>query len=184
MVIILKALEDFNQEYNHFSIQSNFIRSLEDFDGYIMVLIDDIEEEEKSLYQEIKNNRKQKRSASIRNMFPIFFAEEEVDFYDQDNAFLKEEIHLCEKYKSYFQYLKNSCLESHLLEFVQLLDYSVSYYYKNIQYLESLRDSLEYSLIGISFVNNDCENNIYSFDEFFRKKIEKFESLKSVEKVK
>ena len=51
------------------------------------------------------------------------------------------------------------------------MDFSLIYHDSNIEYLESLRDSLERSYHGITFINFKQEDTREVFHEFFTKKI-------------
>ena len=180
----MKNINDIEEEYNGFESKITTVNNMNELTGYIGVIFSEIDENIYALQKDYIENKRCKFFASIRNMFPIFFEEEEVLFYDRDNNYLDQILLMNLIYKNYFEHILLYSDESNLKEMVKLIDFLVLYYGKNIEYIESKRDSLEYELKGFGCINYRDEDYFEVIDEFFINKINMLSGVKGIEKVK
>lgn len=176
----MKTITDIEEEYKNFDSKTTTVTNLEELNAYMEIIFGEIAENIRALKVDYDGNKKCKLLASIRNLFPMFFEEEEVGFYDEDNKCLDEILLLNLIYENYFKTILVNSNESNLREMIKLVDFLVLHYGKDIDYVESKRDNLEYRLKGYGCINCRDEDTYEAVSEFFSKKIKEFE----VEKVK
>ena len=104
----MKKLEEVKEEYKEYKIQSTFVETLEDFLEYLDIGIDESDVGISDFTTEIHENTKWQVTAFFRNMFPMFFAEEDISFYDYDNDLLMQGVALAENQKKYFETINNN----------------------------------------------------------------------------
>lgn len=181
----MKTKEQLIKEYKDYQMKSDFVTSLEEFENFIDIGIDDVEEELAVIKKEKRENKRWQIDAKIRNFLFFIFEEEEVEFYDEDNKILEESRSLVNQYKDYFEKIKQLATEENFEKLVKLVDFSADYYNEHIDYLENKRDCLEYYYKGLNFVNNRYEDNRRVVDEFIQDKIDtiKKENVVKVKKI-
>jgi hypothetical protein len=179
----MKKLSDIEEEYQSFESKITTVHNLDEFNAYINYIFSEIEENIYALQKDYIDNKRSKFFASIRNMFPMFFEEEEVLFYDRDNSYLDEILLTNLIYQNFFETLVLYSSENNVSSMIKLVDFLVLYYGRNIEYIEGKRDSLEYELKGYGCINYRDEDSFLAVLEFFEKKISELSS-NNVEKIK
>ena len=176
----MKTITDIEEEYKSFEPKTTTVTNLKELEVYMEVIFGEIAENIRALKVDYDGNKKCKLLASIRNLFPMFFEEEEVEFYDEDNSCLDEILLLNLIYENYFKTILLYSDESNVGEMIKLVDFLVLHYGKDVEYVEGKRDNLEYRLKGYGCINYRDEDTYEAISEFFDKRIKEFD----MEKVK
>lgn len=180
----MKTIENIEKEYENYFPKKDIVKSLDQLLIYIEIKLDDIDINIKEEIKERRENTIMKLAGKIRNYMNFIFAEEEVDFYDEDNDIISECILLENKYKEYLKRIMNIANEDNFVELVKLIDFSFEYYKEHIGYLNGLRESLNYSYMGFNYVDARYQDNRIIFDKFFSQIIKKYTPKKAIEKKK
>ena len=165
-------MKELEKEYQEFSIQNDFIKTLDDFYTFMEVSIDDLQEAEFDCYDELQENKRWQFGAKIRNFLFFFFEQEEVEFYDDDNALLEKELSLMGDYLQFLKKVVDVSCEDNFRELLKLVDFSVKCYDEQLDYYEYERDRVEALLKGINMFSFKYENNRDVFEEFFKQKLD------------
>lgn len=180
----MKTIEEIEKEYEQFELKSEYVTSLEEFQTFIEIGIDDTEESIADTLKEIKANNRAGLEASIMNFFLKIVGTEIVGLYSEDNEILREIIAYITSYRELFERVLALADENNFKELVRFLDFAVEYYNQQMSYFESRRDALEYAAKGINFYNRKYSDEREVFQEFIEKKLSEYNSTKSVEKIK
>ena len=180
----MKTIEEVEKEYETYEIKSDFVTSLEEFQSFIEIGIDDTEESIADTLKEIKLNNRAKLEIAIKNLFLSPFGMKMEDICDEDNDILKKVAAYTASYREFFEKILELADEGNFKELLKLVDFSTEYYNQQISYYESQRDALEYSAQGISFFNSKYSDEQEVFQRFMDKKLSSYNPTKSVEKVK
>jgi len=171
----MKKIEEIEKEYASFRIKSSFVKNKEEFEAFIQVGIDDIDDAEVSYKKELRENRLWQLEAKIRNFFFFLFQQEEEQLYSYDNDILKEVIKLTEKYKKYYQRAKELVNDHNFLELTKFIDFISDYYSRHMEYFEFSRDQLDAQAMGFNLYNPKMEDNRKIVDMFVESKLSKIE---------
>jgi hypothetical protein len=180
----MKTIEEIKEEYKEYKTQSTFVTTLEDFITFLDVGIDESNVGISDFSTEIHENKKWQITAFIRNLFPMFFEEEDIEFYNYDNELLEQGVSLAYTQKEYYQVIKNIANEENYKELLRLTDFAADYYCHHIDYIEAGRDILEMRFKGYTMYNSRFKDNRKSFHEFFVEKINELTPHKVVAKIK
>ena len=178
----MKKISEIEEEFKTYKAKSESVTNLNEFMTYLIVGVDDAEENIKECKKEIKANKRMYIPACIRNLFPLIYEEEDVEFYLDDNELIVRMIRATLTQKDYYEKIMGIVDENNFLELLRLADFSTDYYNEFINYIDMKRTSLESLYKGIRVVNNRTSDNSEVFDEFFIKKLEEITSTKTVEK--
>ena len=183
----MKTLEDIEKEYGEFEIKSNFVSNFDELITFLEIGLDDTFENEKDYVRELRENRRWRIDALVRNFFFFLFEEEDVEFYDYDNQILKDAIQMIREYRSLFTRMLVVASEENRLELIKLVDFLGDYYNRHVDYFDHRRDQLEMAFRGFQMYNSKYEDNREVVYQFADKKICALEGKKkstSYEKVK
>lgn len=180
----MKKIEEIEEEYSKYQLQSKYVNNLDEFPAFITIIVDDIQEDKKVLFTEIKLNCKAQLQAKIKNLFLSLFRIEEVDFYTKDNAVLEEVINYISTYVNYYNQILSIANEENFLELTRFVAFLCEYYNEQIDYFDSIREALELQLKGFSYSNSSYQDNREVIDCFFNQKIKEYQGEKAVEKKK
>ena len=172
----MKTIEEIREEYKDFEIESSFITNAEELVAFLMVGIDDTYEIERDNNKEIRYNKMAEVEARIRNIFFFLFEEEEVEFYDEDNALLLECNKLVDYYRNLYQRIIDVADNDNYLELVKLVDFATKYYNEHIDYFDYQRDRLESLLKGFSMYNPKYQDNRDVIKRFMDEKLSIYKS--------
>ena len=178
----MKKVEDIKEEYKEYIIKTDYVNTLEDFIAFLDSGIDDIDDDIKYYATLLHQNKKWYAAAFIRNLFPMFFEEEDIEFYDYDNDFLEQAIKLSYNQKAYYQALKEIARENNYKELLRLKDFAFDYYNIHKDFIETAREIIELRFQGITMYNSKYQDNREPFHEFFMEKISELAPHKIVEK--
>ena len=172
----MKRKEEIEEEYTKFQVEKEKIDNLEKFIEYIDIGISDTKENKRYCKQEIKENKLCQILAKIRNFFFFIFQEEDESFYDDDNEILFNIIEMQEKYKSFYERIKNIVDINNYKEMYKLVEFSIKYYEESLAYYDYKRDKLEMSIQGIRLYNYKVANNLEQFYNFMENKLNNIEN--------
>ena len=171
----MKTIEELEKEYESFQPTSTQVTSLPEFVSFIEVGIDDTYDIEKDLQREMRENRRNSLETKIRNFFLCLIGEEEIDFFEEDNQLLLEQLSLALEYRELFMRIFIDSSDENIEEFIKLVDFASEYYGKHVDYLEYKRDQLEMSVRGYSMINSKYEDNREVIRKFLDQKLTIFE---------
>ena len=171
----MKTLEHIEEEYRKFNLKSYFVTNLDELVTFLEIGLDDTFENEKDYLRELRENRRWKIDAVVRNFFFFLFEEEDVEFYDYDNQILKDVIRMIREYRSLFYRLVLIASEDSRLEIVKLVDFLGEYYNQHVDYFDHRRDQLEMAFRGFQMYNSKYEDNREVVYQFADKKISELE---------
>ena len=177
----MKTLEDIKKEYESYEKKTDVVTNLDEFLSFIEIGIDDTDEYQQDYEKELKENKRWKLEAQIRNFFFFIFAEEEVDLYDEDTSILKDCISYTEKMREFYKRIQSVATEENFDELTRLVDFSCDYYYAQTDYYDYLRDKLELISKGIQLYNPRYEDSRVPFTKFMEEKIKGFERKKQTQ---
>ncbi len=164
--------------YTNYTIRNKAINSKELLIDYLKIKILDIDEQIDNILREVKINSKEKTKAKLLNLFLGFIYNFNTEIYEEDNIILIEEWTFLIKFKEYHQKLINLVTTQNIKEIVKLLDFSLDYYNKHLDYLENKRDALEYYYDGINY--SFCyKNDLEEMDVFIKKQLNHLSSSSS-----
>ena len=180
----MKKIEDIEKEYCSFPVESKFVTSLDEFQGFMQVGIDDIEELQADYKKELRENYLWQFEAKIRNFLFFLFQQEEEQLYEYDSDILKQVIALTEQYKRYYQKLLELGNDKNYLELTKLVDFIADYYGKHMDYFQFLRDQLDAEAMGFNLFNPKMEDNREAVSHFMESKLSQIEEEKPIQYVK
>lgn len=180
----MKEVSEIEKEYSNYKIKSDYVESLDDFNLFLTVALDNIEEQKIDLLEEIKLNCKDQLAARIRNFFLFMFQIEEVDYYSEDNAVIEEIINYISTYIDYFNKIASTVTNENFLELTRFVDFLCEYYNEHISYFDSKRDALEFQVKGFNYSDSRNQDNREAIADFFNRKIGEYQGEKTVEKSK
>lgn len=163
----MDTLEKIKTEYMLYE-PKNMPDNLEGAKDFITVYIDDMEESIIGVKESIRENSIDEVVARIKNVFYVAFGfvEEDTEWYGEDTEVLLKHRELAEKFGGFFSSMKDALTEDNFINICSLAQFTNENYLANYNYLESLRDAVEYSARGITFfgVGEDTQEE---FEEFF-----------------
>lgn len=179
----MKSLKQLQDEYALQDVEmGNAPCDAEDIQKYIKGKILELDEEKIDILKAIKSNCLNKNLARIRNIFASL--KENLDYYDQDNSLLENELDLALKYKNYFLEIFRKVNEVNVEDFYKLFDFTSKNYDDNLLFLEEKRDELDCERKFISYQATDKEESVESFSELFQEEIERISLIKPLLKKK
>lgn len=171
----MRKLQEIEKKYEEYQTPTKEVRNLEDFLAYLEVGLDDTVEYEKDYRKELRENKRWKIEAMVRNFFFFIFAEEEIELYDEDNDIIQDCIEYIRMFREYYERIRDLATEDNFGELLRLVDFSTEYYSSQMDYYEYLRDSLEILAKGIYVCDPKKEDTRKEFDEFMQKQLRKIE---------
>ena len=183
----MKTKEDFKKEYENYEIENKLlkqIKSKEDLEVIFEFEKDEIVDCKNLCNKEKRANYIQGLISKIENLFSFFTGYyNEEDIYKEDNEILDEYIKTLKMQESFFELLRTSITEENYKEIAKLVDYSVKCFNHVIDYYDDIRQQLDYSYQGISYigVNEDTRD---AYTEFMTSELHGIVSTKNLEKVK
>lgn len=178
----MKTIEEIREEYKNHIIKATYVDKLEEFIAYVDDGITKSDIGICGYATLLHQNKKWQVTGFIRNLFPMFFGQEDIDFYDEDNKLLEEGVQLAYTQKGYFQAMKEIATEKNYLKLLCLAELSVEYYNDHIEYIEIERNILDYKYKGYTMSNSRYKDNRKVFHEFFMSEISELAPHKIVEK--
>lgn len=179
----MKTINDIQKEYEEYKCRVDTITNLKELEAFVLVLCDEIDDNIRIFNKDRRNNNDCKIAAAIRNSL-LIFEYEDLSFYDEDNSYVKEGCVLSNLYKSYYKKLIKNSNEFNCKEMGKLADFIIVCYDKDLDYLYSQRDDLEYRRKGYGYISNCDEDNSLVVFEFIVDKINELSNVKGIEKVK
>lgn len=174
----MKKIEEIKKEYEVYPVKTKEVTSLEEFLSFIEIGLDDTDEYQHDYEKELKENKRWKLEAKIRNFFFFIFATEETELYDEDSAILEDCISYTEKFREFYQRIQSIASEDNYQELTRLVDFSCDYYSAQTDYYDYLRDQLDMIVRGIQMYNPKYEDTRESFLAFMEEKIQEQEAKK------
>ncbi len=180
----MKSIEKIKEEYALFESDAEKASSnIEDVYGYIGQAIREIDEDRVDIIKAIKTNCLRKLRGKICNI--ISFQKEDIAYYDEDNAFLNDEVDLNLIYKYYFSTMAQVLSSENICDITKLFDFTVKSYQSNVDYLEEKREILDCQRSFISYTGVvEEDESVLSFQEFFKEEIGRITSQKESSKSK
>ena len=164
--------KDINTLYDEFTVASdNKVESLNDTKNYIISCYIYLKDNIKELKNDIRKNNVFKNVSKIigkSNFFTNIYTEE---FYVSDNEILNEALSNLKLFSNYLLRLYEIVTEDNYQEIFKLLSFICQCQGEYADYINYLRDKIEYSMKGISY--SDVSKNSYTFvdRDFFDEKI-------------
>lgn len=174
----MKTVDGLEKDYEEYEIGKNLIDNYSDFEDYMSLVISDTEGIVEDTFKQILENNRWKKISKIRNLFPVVFVKEDIDFYDYDNGILLDASDLLLNNLEYYQRIRDISNESNFLELSKLTNFLIDMYEENIKYLNQRREKLNASYRGIEVESKDFDYNSYVVNEFANKHISSFEKQK------
>lgn len=162
----MKTVEEIEKEYLEYKTDTDYIHSLNDFRAYVLLGIEDNITNGAILKKERQANKRIKIIDKIKN-FITFNTDDNTSFYDEDNILIDDCLSLIDKQNEYFYTILEQANSTNYLELLKLMDFSILYYNKHLDYFELRRDKLEYAYRGISYSNSNYKDDREAFDNFF-----------------
>lgn len=156
----------------------------ESMEDVLMILKSDmslIEEEKKNICDAKKMNNYDIFIIKIQNFFNVFSIEDS-ELLEDDNVFLDEEMNLICKFLLYYNSLLKIINEENYKDVYKLVLFIGEYYALNTQYLENMRDTLDFFSRGIGYSNGEIDDTRYEFDKFFNREFNRISLIKPVQK--
>ena len=182
----MKQIKEIEKEYEEFDLEEGFLAEMGEFQIYLDVRQDDLDEKLEVLKKEKRTNKKNQMLEKLIDLLKLPFIESNPNFYDEDNEIIDSEIKIVIAFKDYYYEMINIATEQNFEELARLAVFSTYYYNEHIEYIEYLRDVLEHKYNGVSYSNSNYENNISPFAKFMRIQLDKNTDKKGnpIEKVK
>ena len=182
----MKQIKEIEKEYDEFDLEEGFLAEMGEFQIYLDVRQDDLDEKLEVLKKEKRTNKKNQMLEKLIDLLKLPFIESNPDFYDEDNEIIDSEIKTVIAFKDYYSEMINIATEQNFEELARLAVFSTYYYNEHIEYIEYLRDVLEHNYNGVSYSDSNYENNISPFAKFMREQLDKNTDKKGnpIEKVK
>ncbi len=178
----MDKLEEIKTRYMLFEAQHR-PKTLDEAQELISFYVDDMEESCSSMKTALRENKIDKIKACFVMMFYdlIGFEYVDSDFFDRDNDILREHQKLAMAYEKMFQRLGGALTSDNLQTVCALAEFTHQNYLSNYNYLEELRDGLNYEYMsGIVFYGSEERSDV-SFAEFFE---EEFQNITKIGKTK
>lgn len=169
----MKQITEIEQEYEEFEIEDTFLAEMGEFQTYLDVRQDDLDDELKVLKKEKRTNRKYKALGELIDLLTCSFVQSNPEFFNEDNEIIDLGIKTVIAFKGYYSEMINIATEQNYRELARLAMFSTRYYNEHLEYIEYLRDKLERSFNGVSYYNPNYENNISPFAIFMRGQLDK-----------
>ena len=160
--------------YSDFKVLTDFIKTNEDLHIYALGLIEYIDDSIKEYKKELKDNKKMKKEALIRNHIFFIFQEEDISIYDEDNKLIEIIIMEMIKQKEFIKRIIELINKTQKEDLLKLLDFLISNYSSNIDYLEKEREVLEFKVQNI-YLSNNNEDNREEISSFIEEMLNKYE---------
>lgn len=172
----MKTVREIEKEYEKHVPKQTTITSLEEFLVNLEIGLDDLDEYTHDFKKELRENHEWKLIAQIRNFFFFIFEQEDVEFYDYDDAIVKDCITYTQQFSSFYQRMIEIATEENYQELNKLYDFSLNYYEEQTSYYDAKRDQVEMAFRGFSLYNGKYQNTREPFFEFMDQKIKEMEA--------
>ncbi len=186
--MFMKTRKQVDEEYSNFISDNKDVTNLNDFLQELQTAIADCDEQIVSLEKDIRKNNLLKLEANIRNFFFFIFEQEEVEFYDEDNELLERFISLYKLFKSIFESILYIARDYNYERLSRFCDFLCIFYNEHLEYIDYLRDKLEYTYNSAYYNNPEYEDNSRVMIQFyydnmieFEKEFDKREGLENAE---
>lgn len=176
----MKTVASLEEDYKKYEIGDNSIEDYTDFYNYLGRVVDDIQKNWEDVFKQITENNRWRKISTIRNLLPIIFVKEDVNFYDFDNEILTEASDLLVHNLEYYERIKHASDENNFPELCKLTNFLLDHYEENVSYLNYRRDKLMSLFKGEEPVELDYQYSFNAIDEFAEKQISNFESKKQL----
>ena len=143
----------------------------EDFDDAkecLNVYIEDMDDSLKGIRRSVRENTFEICINGIRNFVNLIldYVPEEKEWYIADNEVLERHRVVAVRYREMFSLIKDSMTDSNYQELTKLAEFTHNSYMSNYHYLESVRDSIEYSARGITYYGGG-DDTLSEYSMFF-----------------
>ena len=158
----------------------------ESVDDVLLVLGSDIqlmEDDKISMIEAIKGNNYDIFITKLQNVFNIF-SYEDYSWVEEDNVLLDEEVDLVCKFLLYYNKLSGIINEVNFKDIYKLVLFTGEQYVSNLERLEDMRDTLNFSSRGIGYCSGNTLDTRSEFDEFFNDEFNRVSLIKPVQKTK
>lgn len=181
----MKTREDLEKEYEEFQIKSDFVNSLDEFRVFLLVGIDDTFDIEKANKKEIMYNKLSSLKAQASNVINFLDEPIDVEFFALDNEILENVGDITVQFRNMYLRMVDIANGDNYLELLKLVDFCSTYYGKQIDYYEYLRDRLEMMYRGIDYSNRKYDDNKDAILEFIKMMMSKYDKddPKTIKKV-
>ena len=160
--------------YKKFRFKNNYVRTSEDLHIYALGKIEDIEESINTYKKELKDNKKMKHDAMFRNLLPFIFQAEDTSIYEKDNELIESILLEMNIRMNDIKRLINLINDDNKDELLKLLEFIVSNYSDNVDYLEKEREVLEFTIQNI-ILYNENEDKRKETNEYIEEMLNKLE---------
>ena len=183
----MKTKEDFKKEYKNHKIENKLLKEInskEDLEVIFELEKYEIADCKNVCNKEKKANYIQSLLSRIENVFSFFTGYyNQCEIYGEDNEILDEYIKTLKTQETFFDLLGSSITEENYKEIAKLGDYSVKCFNYIIDYYDDIRQCLEYSYQGISYMGIK-EDTRDAYTEFMTLELQSIVNTKNLEKVK
>lgn len=182
----MKKITEIEKEFEEFEIEEGFLADMGEFQTYLEVRQDDLDEEVKVLKGEKRINKKYKTIGDLIDLITCSFIQSNPEFFDEDNEIIDLGLKTVAAFKGYYSEMINIATEQNFRELARLAVFSTHYYNEHVEYIEYLREVLDRNFNGINYSNPNYENNIAPFAQFMREQLDKNTDKKGnpMEKIK
>lgn len=183
----MKTKEDLKKEYENYEIENKLLKNInkkEELEVIFELEKDDIADCKSLCNKEKRVNYIQSLLSKIENIFSCFtgyYNQEEI--YAEDNEILNDYIKTLKLQETFFELLATSITDENYKEIAKLVDFSVKCFNQIIDYYDEIRQRLDYSYQGISYIGTQ-EDTRNAYTEFMTTEIHQIVSTKNLEKVK
>ena len=179
----MKTIEDIKTEYDSYKSKINTINNLEELEAYVLVLIDDIDNDIRVLKKDERSNKCYIMANHIIDL-SLIFDTENLSYYESDNSYISEGYIICGIYKNHYKRLIKHSNEYNFKEMGKLAEFIRVCYKNDLDYLYSQRDNLDYTMKGYGYIDTGVEDNSLVACDFIYGKIEELSQIKGIEKTK
>lgn len=182
----MKKITEIEKEYEEFDLEEGFLADMGEFQTYLEVRQDDLDDELKVLKKEKRINGKYKAIGELIDILTCSFIQSNPEFFDEDNEIIDLGIKTVIDFKGYYSEMLDIATEQNFRELARLAVFSTHYYNEHVEYIEYLREVLDRNFNGINYCNPNYENNIAPFAQFMREQLDKNTDKKGnpMEKIK
>lgn len=179
VVFELNKIEKIKTEYMLFE-QVNHPEDFLDAKECVDVYIEDMDDSLVGIRKSMWGNNFEIYFNGIRNFINILldYELEDREWYISDNSVLEKHRELAINYKYMFGLIKECMDDDNYQELFRLAEFTHDSYMSNYHYLESQRDSIEYSVRGISYYGGGCDTSL-EYTMFFEEELGRIKENKN-----
>ena len=183
----MKTKEDLKKEYEIHKIENKLLKTInskEDLEVIFELEKNEIADCKSICSKEKKANYIQLLLSRIENVFSFLTGYyNQYEIYGEDNEILDEFIKTLKAQENFFDSLASSVTEENYKEIIKLVDFSIKCFNYIIDYYDDIRQRLEYSYQGISYMGiiDDIRD---AYTEFMTLELQGIVNTKNLEKVK